>query len=332
MSVVAKKNLVHDVEEDIGEFLTVVQTRKVASSLEAHLDEYEVEPVKVTDISMDLIQRFINAKSADGRAESTLKQYGYTLEKIVKSIGIPIEKITTDDLRAYIREEKNRGMSDGYVEGMRNVLSSFFGWLWRENLIKTNPCGNLSAMKCEQKMKYVYSSVELEKLKNGCTNVRDKALVLFMWSTGARIAEVCTLNRSDIDFQNMQCTVYGKGRKERTVYMNDVAAEALKEYLATRTDSFEALFVPRKRNGYYERRLEPHGVRYFLTQLSKRTGVPNVHPHRFRRTLATHLIDLGMPIQEVSMILGHENINTTMKYYCVDKEKVKNSYRRFMQG
>ncbi len=330
MTVQDKEQLVNNVTAEIGEFLTVVQTNKVKETLANELQSYDVvalTPGEVDTDSMNMLQFFLDAKRTEGRSEGTINRYSYHLEKLLFAIGVPIKQITVYHLRAYLMEEKKRGLSDRSLEGIRSIMSSFFGWLWKENLLPINPCGNIAPIKCRKEIRLPFSAVELEKLKSGCTNARDKAIVYFLLGTGARISEVCALNRDDVDFQKMECMVLGKGNKERTVYFDSVTAMVLRSYLLKRTDESPALFSGNRKNR--SDRLTPHGVRGMLNHLGERAGVENVHPHRFRRTLATNLIDHGMPIQEVSSILGHENINTTMKYVFVDKNNVKNSYRKY---
>ncbi len=328
MSVQAKQNLVSDVAERVGEFLTATDTAKVSTALTDVVTNYDVEMLNIDSIdsdSLDLLKYFLDAKQTEGRSAKTVERYSYILEKMLKGVGIPVQRITVYHLRSYLMEEKNRGISDRSLDGLRSIMSSFFGWLTKENLIKSNPCANIAPIKCQKKIRLPYSATDIEKLKTNCTCIRDKAIVCFLLATGARISEVCALNRTDIDFQNMECTVLGKGNKERTVYMDEVTAMVLKEYLATRTDTYEALF-----GGKGTKRMTPHGVRNMLVDLGETAGVEHVHPHRFRRTLATNLINHGMPIQEVACILGHERIDTTMKYVYIEKSNVKNSYRKYL--
>lgn len=329
MTVQAKQQLLTDVTADIGEFLTVTQTNSVRSALSDRLNEYELIELKAGDpdpYALDMLTMFLDAKRIEGRSEKTIGRYSYLLERMIRDIGLPIEKITVFHLRSYLMQEKNRGLSDTSLQGIRATMSSFFGWLWKENLLQSNPCANIGVIKCQKKIFLPFSATDIEKLKNGCTNARDRSLVCFLLSTGARVSEVTALNRDDIDFQNLECTVLGKGNKERTVYLDEVTAMNLKDYLSERTDSQDALFVARK--GAHSRLLKS-SVEHVLRDLGQRSGVENVHPHRFRRTLATNLINHGMPVQEVAVILGHENINTTMRYVFIDKTNVKNSYRRY---
>lgn len=327
MTVQAKQKLVNEVAEEIGDFLTVTNTRKVSAVLENQLDQYdliELKPDKISAGTKDLLQVFLDAKRVEGRSKKTIDRYSGMIEKALYDIGVPADQIDVFHIRAYLMQEKNRGLQDSSIEGIRSILSSFFGWLCKEGLIKKNPCANIGAVKCQKKVRPPYSAAEIERLKNACKTVRDKALICFLLSTGARISEVCDLNRGDICYDSLECNVLGKGNKERTVYMDEVTAMLLKEYMATRTDQFEALFI-----GKGSKRLTPHGVRDRLTKLGKRAGVDNVHPHRFRRTLATNLTGRGMPVQDVAVILGHENINTTLKYVHINTDNVKAAYRRY---
>lgn len=203
-------------------------------------------------------------------------------------------------------------------------LSSFFGWLQKEGLIPANPCANLGAIKCAKVVREPYSATDIERLKEACSSLRDRAIIMFLLSSGCRISEVCGLNRNDIDMASAECTVLGKGNKERVVYLDSVALMLLRRYLASRKDAHNALFV-----GLRGERLQPGGVRAMLKQLEAKTGVPNVHPHRFRRTLATNLIARGMPIQEVAAILGHDKLDTTMKYVYLEKSNIKNSFAKY---
>lgn len=324
MSIQAKQNLTADVETQIGDFLTVTNTKKVVAVLNDTLTNYDVDEIKDPEISLDLLEQFLKAKAVEGRSERTINRYSYMLEKMLKAIGIPAEKITTAHLRQYFMEEKQRGLSDQSLEGLRSICNSFFGWSVKEDLISKNPCANVGPIKCQKKIRLPFTAVDIEKLKDGCTNIRDKAIICFLLSTGARISEVCALNVSDIDFRRLECKVLGKGNKERTVYMDEVTAMTLQEYLTGRTDSESELF-----HGPLGR-ITPQGMRAMLKRLEERTGVENVHPHRFRRTLATTLINHGMPIQEVAAVLGHDKLDTTLKYVYINDTNVKNSYRRYM--
>ena len=206
----------------------------------------------------------------------------------------------------------------------RQVFSAYFNWLQREGLITRNPCANLGVIKYMKKEKDVYSDADIEKMKFGCRTIRDRAIIAFLRATGCRISEMCGLNREDVDLNNLECTVLGKGNKERTVYLDQVAGMVLRNYLDQRKDSLPALFV-----GKGSERLKPAAVRKMLVQLGEASNVEHVHPHKFRRTTATNLIRHGMPIQEVAAILGHDKIDTTMQYVVLDKTDIKAAYRRY---
>jgi len=205
-------------------------------------------------------------------------------------------------------------------------MCSCFGWLWKEGLIVSNPCGNLEPIKCPKMVKKAFSPAELERIKEACgNNLRDKAVVCFLLATGCRIEETTLLNRNDIDLVNKEITVFGKGAKERTVYLDEIAASVLQRYFASRKDDSPALFP-----GRGSKRMTTGGLRAMLKRIEDKCGVENIHPHRFRRTLATILKKKGMPIEEISIILGHEDIRTTMKYICIDKTDIKHNYLRIV--
>ena len=272
----------------------------------------------------ELLDAYISAKTIEGRSPKTLDRYKYIITKMMKSINIPVRKISVFHIRTYLTKEKQRGLSDRTLEGTREVLSAFFGWLHREGLINSNPISNLGTIKYAKVTRLPYTQVDIEKLKESCNNDRDRAIISFLLSSGCRISEVCALNRTDIDFDNKQCTVLGKGNKERIVYIDDITVLHLKRYLNNREDEYEALFI-----GKNTKRLQPGGIRYMLKKVANRAEVSNTHPHRFRRTLATSLIDHGMPIQEVAIILGHDKLDTTMGYVYTDNKNVKNSYEKY---
>lgn len=325
MSIMAKENLVEQFEERVGEYLTGTHTKKAVADLKETLEGYSVEAIG-TDYAAaddDILKAFIDAKTVEGRSDKTVNRYSFILEKFIDAVGLPADKITADHIRSYLVTEKDRGLSGRSLEGVRQIISAFFGWSSKEGLIKKNPMGNIGAIKYKKEIKTPFSELEMDRIKQGCKNKRDRAIVYFLESTGCRVGEVCGLKRDAIDFQNREVKVLGKGNKERIVYMSELACSVVKEYIDSRSDTYAGLFVGQ--NGD----LTPSGLRQILHTIEKRCGVENVHPHRFRRTLATKLIDRGMPIQEVAFILGHSNINTTMTYVFVDKTNVKNAYDKY---
>lgn len=325
MTIQAKHQLLQDIEGDIGEYLTAVNTRRVLGSVDAQLDNYNIEEIRqdFKGDEDDILKAYIEAKTIEGRSPKTINRYSYILERMITAIGKPVRQIGAADIRAYLAAEKGRGLSGRSLEAIRQVASAFFNWSVREGLISKNPMGNIGAIKFTKEIKTPFTPLELEQIKNACTSDRDTALVNFLLTTGCRISEVCGLMRKDINFQSLEVKVLGKGDKERIVYLTEVSAAVLKKYLDNRTDDDPYLFMGLR--GPFT----PQGCRALLKRIELKCGVPNIHPHRFRRTLATHLIDRGMPIQEVAHVLGHAKIDTTMTYVFISESNVKNAYKKF---
>lgn len=327
MPIEAKAVLLIRMESKLSDALSANQMSTVLGVLSDELVNYEVDQVaSSSDMKDDFLEAFLSAKEIEGRSRKTLNRYRYIIGKFSEAINIPTREITIFHIRRYLTDLKNRGLADSTLEGQREVFSSYFNWLQKENLIQTNPCANLGAIKCQKKVKMAYSEVELELMKTHCQNVRDKAIICFLLSTGCRISEMTQLNIDDLDLAKRECKVLGKGNKERIVYIDAITAMAVKEYLDGRKDKYKALFAGRQ-----TQRLSPQGVRRFLKKIQESAHIETtVHPHRFRRTLATSLIHRGMPIQEVAKILGHEKLDTTMKYVCINDQDIKYSYNKYM--
>lgn len=325
MAIEAKVGLIAQLEKRLASELTVETMGKVLSALTEILDGYELrETAFEPDRNDDLLECYISALRVQGRSTKTIDRYKYIIEKMMKAVKVPTRKITVYHLRQYLADEKARGVEDSTLESNRQIFSAYFNWLQRESLIERNPIANLGAIKVPKKQKKIYTDVDLEKLRTNCKTLRDKAIISFLGATGCRISEATALNRDSVDLTRLECVVHGKGNKERTVYLDSVTGMLISDYLASRKDDNEALFV-----GLRGERLQPNGVRYMMTELAKRAGVDHVHPHKFRRTLATRMAMHGCPIQEVSAILGHESLNVTMTYVVLDKENIKNAYRRY---
>lgn len=326
MATQDKALLMHKVEGTLKPRMFANLLEEAVDEIQGHLDEFDIVKLNTengTDAD-DMINAYINAKAVEGRSEKTLVRYRYLIERFMKYVNLKTRDVTTSHIRDYFASEQNRGVSDSTLEGIRQVLSGYFGWLESERMILRNPMHNVGAIKCQKKVKEAFSDADIEKLKRNCKNLRDMAIVNFLLSTGCRISEVTSLNRKDIDFVNNECVVLGKGNKERTVYLNEVATLTLKEYLASRHDEEKALFI-----GLRKERIMPGGVRAMLKQLEEASGVENVHPHRFRRTLITNLLNRGMPIQEVAIVAGHDRMDTTMHYFSASKNRIKSSYNKF---
>lgn len=328
MSVESKAMFLNAVELALGDVLTVNETARTLSVISDVLARFEIEVVQIDSCTDkdDLLQAYLSAMRIEGRSPKTIERYDYIIGKMKKALGIPTRQITVYHLRRYLADKKTGGLSDRTLEGERQIFSAYFNWLQRENLISENPTANLGTIKSQKKVKKIYTDTDIERLKYGCKTIRDRAIISFLLSTGCRISEMIQLNRSDIQIDKLECTVLGKGNKERTVYLNGVTAMLLDEYLKSRIDDSPALFV-----GKGTSRLTAGGVRRMMRELEEITNVEHVHPHKFRRTLATNLIRHGMPIQEVASILGHDKLDTTMQYVVLDKSEVKNAYQKFGQ-
>ena len=327
MSIVAKRIFIEELSERLSDKVTAKVLAEIAEALEEQLSWYEVERHEREAEKQEfeeVLQLFIDTKKVEGKSKNTTNRYRYILRRYFEKDRTPIREITVHNLRQYMASEKERGIADRTIRGYRDIFRSFFGWAYREGILRRDPCANLNPVKCKKELRMPFTDVDIERLKEHCTTLRDKALIAFLLSTGCRISEVCSLNRYDVDFRNLECTVLGKGNKERTVYLDSVCAMQLQNYLMARTDHYDALFV-----GKGTERLQPGGVRKRLNEIGDEAGVEDVYPHRFRRTLATNLINRGMSIQEVAAILGHERIDTTMTYVYVDKVNVKNAYHKY---
>lgn len=325
MSIAAKAMLLNGLEHDLSDKVTAADMATMLSVLSDRLVDYSIEVVDHgPELTDDLQNAYFDALRIEGKSPKTIERYRYIIGRMMTAIKTPTRNITVYHLRQYLAAEKARGISDRTLESTRQVFSAYFNWLQREGLIESNPCANLGVIKFAKKQKDIYSEADIERMKFGCKTLRDRAIIAFLKSTGCRISEMCNLNRNDVDLNALECTVLGKGNKERTVFLDQVTAMTLQNYLDTRMDDYPALFV-----GKGSDRMKPGGVRKMLVQLGETSHVDHVHPHKFRRTTATSLIRHGMPIQEVAMILGHDKLDTTMQYVVLDKSDVKNSYRKY---
>lgn len=325
MSDNIRKNLTKEIISELENTFTVTQINYITKVVDSVLSNYAITKINYDNtIHTELLEDFLSAKQIEGRSVKTIQTYRVVLTMLLDYAQISPQNITIFTLRKFLADKKSQGISDRTLEGYRNVFSSFFGWLFKEGLIDNNPCTNLGTIKYKKEIKYPFSNADIEKLREACVNVRDKALIYFLLATGCRISEVTALNRDDVDLKQKECKVLGKGNKERIVYLDDVAVMWLERYLESRKDDYEPLFLSSQKH-----RMSNSTVRLMLHTLGDKVNVENVHPHRFRRTLATNLINRGMDIQEVAAILGHDNINTTMTYVYIDKINVKNNYLKY---
>lgn len=276
----------------------------------------------------DAAEAFIAAKRVEGCSEKTLSYYQKTIETMVTGIGKKVQQITTDDLRSYLTNyQKTRKSSKVTIDNIRRILSSFFSWLEDENLILKSPIRRIHKVKTAKVVKDTYTDEALEMMRDNCTTIRDLAIIDLLASSGMRVGELVTLNREDINFAERECVVFGKGSKERLVYFDARAKIHLQNYLDSRRDDDPALFVSLK--APFER-LMIGGVEVRLRELGKRLNISKVHPHKFRRTMATSAIDKGMPIEQVQQLLGHQKIDTTMHYAMVKQQNVKLAHRKYI--
>ncbi len=327
MSITDKTILIRKIASELGEELSDDQLNRAMRIISSSINQYDVVPAAGAPYSIsnaELISAYLSAKEIEGRSKKTIEHYRYCINRMVNSVQMPLSEMTVFHLRRYLMDVRASGSSERTVEGYRTVFHSFFGWLNREGLLENNPCANISAIKYPKMIRNSFSETDIERLSEACETNRDRAILYFLLSSGCRISEVCALNRADVDFAALQCIVNGKGAKQRKVYISDVAAMYLLRYFADRKDDLPSLFV-----GKGTERMTPGGVRALLKRLEQKSGVENVHPHRFRRTLATNLINHGMGIQEVAVILGHDRLETTMKYLYITEDNVRNSYHKY---
>lgn len=326
MSIQDKSCLMHQVEGTLRTRMFANLLEEAMGEINDHLEEYDVTRIAGEDVagSDDLIDAFITAKKVEGCTDKTLVAYRYEIERLMKFLQLPVRMVTPQHIRAYLVREQKRGIADSTLNNNRHKFSTFFGWLFKEKLISDNPMASISPIKYEEKVRKPIDKADLERLRRSCKHIRDYAILHFLLSTGCRIGEMCSLNRSDVNLETGEFIAFGKGRKERPSYLSDVAKMALKEYLASRKDNCEALFIGNRRTRFTE-----SGARRMLKRLEKIANCENIHPHRFRRTMITTLLDLGMPIQEVAVLVGHKKIETTMRYYTASPETIKSSWARY---
>ena len=276
----------------------------------------------------EYVELFLAAKKLEGCSERSLRYYSSTLMRFSAEIAKPAHDVTTDDIRDYLASYSGDGrVGKTTIDNIRRVISSFFSWLEEEDYIYKSPVRRIKKIKTSRVLKPVYSDESLELLRDACEEIRDLAMIDRLSSTGIRVGELVQLDRRDIDFDARECVVHGKGDKERRVYFDARAKTHLLAYLELRADDTPALFVSLRRPF---RRLEISGVEARLRKLGEDSGVRHVHPHKFRRTLATKAIDKGMPIEQVQVLLGHSKIDTTLCYAMVDQDNVKRSHRRYI--
>ncbi len=326
-----KNEIVDGVLQQMMPYLDNAQEKRLREVLEHAFYEYGVKGENDTETennSTELVEQFIEAKRIEGCSQKTLSYYQKTIVDMLSVIDKKVTHIRTEDLRHYLTEyQERRQLSRVTVDNVRRILSSFFSWLEDEDYILKSPVRRIHKVKTASIVKGIYTDEELEVMRDSCNELRDLALIDILASTGMRVGELVLLNRMDINFNERECVVLGKGNKERIVYFDARTKIHLQNYLDSRTDDNPALFVS-LRSPY--KRLSIGGIETRIRELGRRLGMKKVHPHKFRRTLATQAIDKGMPVEQLQQLLGHKRIDTTLQYAMVKQSNVKAAHRKYI--
>lgn len=311
---------------EMAEYLSISQMKKLQEVILRNFSENEAKKKRISN--EDFLKMFLDAKRIEGCSDRTLNYYKITVEQFICQVETAVRKITTEEIREYLSNyQKRNNCSNVTIDNIRRNISSFFSWLEEEDYILKSPMKRIHKIKTKTVVKNIISDEGIEKLRDNCKEKRDLAIIDLLYSTGIRVGELVNLNIDDIDLEGRECVVYGKGDKERRVYFDAKAKVHLKEYIDARTDTNEALFVTL--DAPYDR-LKISGVEIRLRKLGRTLELEKIHPHKFRRSMATRAIDKGMPIEQVQKILGHSQIDTTMQYAMVNQSNVKMSHQRYM--
>lgn len=328
-----REKIITEVEQRMLPYLDNRQLELLHNSMLEALDfvgfdtEENTEDNEINQ-NYELVEKFLSSKRLEGCSEKSLTYYKCTIEKMLNSVQKGIKHITTEDLRIYLTEYQEEHFSSKVtMDNIRRILSSFFRWLEDEDYIIKSPVRRIHKVKTAKTVKETYSDEALELMRDSCSELRDLAMIDLLASTGMRVGEMVLLNRNDINFQERECVVFGKGNKERIVYFDARTKIHLQNYLNSRKDDNQALFV--SLNSPHNR-LKINGVEKRLSNMGKRLGINKVHPHKFRRTLATMAIDKGMPIEQLQQLLGHQRIDTTLQYAMVKQSNVKLAHRKYI--
>ena len=319
-------NQIYNILNDMSDHLNVSQMKKLQEVLIRRLEDAREETETITNTAY--LEMFLTAKRIEGCSERTIRYYRVTVEGLLQKIDTPLSKMTTEMIREYLSDyQAKNGCSKVTVDNVRRNLSSFFSWLEEEDHILKSPVRRIHKIKTKTVVKEIISDENIETLRDNCEEKRDLAIIDILYSTGMRVGELVNLDINDLDFEERECVVYGKGDKERRVYFDARTKLHLQNYLDSRCDSNKALFV--SLNYPYDR-LQISGVESRLREFGRKLNIDRIHPHKFRRTMATRAIDKGMPIEQVQKLLGHQQIDTTMKYAMVNQSNVKSSHRKFI--
>ena len=317
------ESVIRTISSEMNRYLNNYQMSKLNEVLYKRLDLDEKEIS-----NEEYLNKFINSKRLEGCSNLTLKNYTIHVSKLFNYLNKDIRTMDTEDLRNYLSYYQSKNNCNNLtIDGVRRSLSSFFTFLEVEDYIVKSPVRRIHKIKTDILVKETYSDEVLEKLRNNCSNIRNLAIIDLLASSGVRISELVNLNIEDINFEEKSWVVFGKGKKMREVYFDGKTKLHLQEYLDSRSDSNSALFVSLYKP--YEK-LKSRGIELMLQRLGEKNGINKVHPHKFRRTLATRAIDKGMPIEQVQHLLGHTKIETTLLYAMVNQNNVKNSHRKYI--
>ena len=330
-----KMDVILNITKDMEDSLTDYQLNKLKESLIINFEKLdfimktdELKHQEELDENISMIESFISSKQIEGCSDRTIKYYKEIIDKFNDSFDKSIKKITTEEIRSYLSDYKEMSTCGSTtIDNIRRVLSSFFSWLEDEDYIIKSPIRRIHRIKTPTTVKEVLTDENLEKLRDECENIRDLSLIELLISTGMRVGELVNLNISNLNFEDRSCIVLGKGNKEREVYFDAKTKLHLKEYISKRNDTNDALFVSLREP---HQRLSISGIELIVRNLGVNTNINKVHPHKFRRTLATMAIDKGMPVEQVQKLLGHVKIETTMHYAMVNQSNVKISHRRYI--
>ena len=326
-----KEKLISEIMKEMLPSLDNEQLKKLKDTLEVHFYNVSIISRKETAIEkeeLDYLAVFLSAKRIEGCSEKTLLYYKSTIQQMLESVGKSVCTIVTEDLRSYLAEYQcKKEASKVTIDNIRRIFSSFFAWLEDEDYIIKSPVRRIHRIKAASTIKETYTDEQLESMRDNCDNLRDLALIDILASTGMRVGELVLLNKDDISFDERECVVFGKGDKERMVYFDARTKIHLQNYLDSRSDSNEALFVSLK--APYNR-MKIGGIELRLREMGRKLNIEKVHPHKFRRTLATVAIDKGMPIEQLQKLLGHQRIDTTLQYAMVKQSNVKFAHRKYI--
>lgn len=326
----SKEKFIQSVIIKASSFMSPADSEKLQDILVKELSGYALEETGTAIVQYDdennrLLKTYAACMSLDGKSQKTIYQYCRALRRLAEDIGKKYRAMTAYDVRLFFALQKEQGISNRSLENYRSYISAFFQWLQREEYISVNPAAKIKPIQYTDEVKLPFSNVDIDKLRSACRNPKERAIIEVLLSSGVRVSELCALNIDDVNIHEKTVHVrHGKGDKARVTYIDDLTVMHLRHYMSTRKDDNEALFL-----NYRNTRISNGGVEHIVKEIGKRAGIDKVHPHRFRRTLATTLANRGMAVQDIQKILGHSDIDTTMIYVSVSDQKAKMEYQKY---